>query len=43
MNKYNELTLEALKHYQNVLIKNNEVHQMDDIETLSKIINHLKK
>ena len=42
MNKYNQITLEALKYYHNVLVTNNEVHQMEDIETLTKIINHLK-
>ena len=43
MTNYNELTLIALKYYQNILIQGDQVHQMEDIETLNKIINHLNK
>jgi hypothetical protein len=40
---YNQLTIEALKYYQNSLVVNGETHQMDSIDALDRIINQLKK
>ena len=40
---YNQLTIDALKYYQNSLVVNGEVHQMDTIEAIDKIVNQLTK
>ena len=40
---YNQLTIEALRYYQNSLVVNGETHQMDSIDALDRIINQLKK
>ena len=40
---YNQLTIEALRYYQNSLVVNGEFHQMDSIEAIDKIINQLTK
>lgn len=40
---YNQLTIDALKYYQNSLVVNGEVHQMDSVEAIDKILTHLNK
>ena len=39
---YNQLTIDALKHYQNHLISEDHFYMMEEIQTIDKIINHLK-